>query len=138
MNRRVMAVTAAAVMSMSGFAVPAMADEEEAVSLESLEKAAMAGDEDVKEIFDTTLKAWASILINIDLIMNPEVIVLGGRISTENEYILGALQEFIPQDGMFKPEIRLSVLGENAQLIGGIQELKDYVFNNIIVQEVIS
>ena len=113
-------------------------DEEEAVSLESLEKAAMAGDEDVKEIFDTTLKAWASILINIDLIMNPEVIVLGGRISTENEYILGALQEFIPQDGMFKPEIRLSVLGENAQLIGGIQELKDYVFNNIIVQEVIS
>ena len=27
MNRRVMAVTAAAVMSMSGFAVPAMADE---------------------------------------------------------------------------------------------------------------
>ena len=31
MNRRVMAVTAAAVMSMSGFAVPAMADEEEAV-----------------------------------------------------------------------------------------------------------
>ena len=34
MNRRVMAVTAAAVMSMSGFAVPAMADEEEAVSIQ--------------------------------------------------------------------------------------------------------
>lgn len=34
MNRRVMAVTAAAVMSMSGFVVPAMADEEEAVSIQ--------------------------------------------------------------------------------------------------------
>ena len=34
MNRRVMAVTAAAVMSMSSFAVPAMADEEEAVSIQ--------------------------------------------------------------------------------------------------------
>ena len=31
MNRRVMAVTAAAVMSMSGFAVPAMADEEDVI-----------------------------------------------------------------------------------------------------------
>ena len=34
MNRRVMAVTAAAVMSMSSFVVPAMADEEEVVSIQ--------------------------------------------------------------------------------------------------------
>ena len=33
MNRRVMAVTAAAVMSMSGFAVPAMADAKNDVTL---------------------------------------------------------------------------------------------------------
>lgn len=107
------------------------------LSPEILERAAVSGDEDVKEIMGQTLKAWAAILINIDLMINPELIVVGGRISTENQYILTSLNDMFSRLGMFRPDIRLSVHGENAQLIGGIQALKEYVFNHIIAKEVI-
>ena len=103
-----------------------------------LEEAAVKGDQDVKKIFDKTLKAWAMIIINIDLMINPELIVIGGSISTGNQYILASLNEMFSRLGLFKPDIRLSVHGENAQLIGGIQALKEYAFNQVIIKEVIS
>ncbi len=109
----------------------------ENVCLELLEEAAVSGDDDVKEIFDQTIKAWAIIVINIDLMINPEVIVLGGSISTGDKYILERLNDMFSQLGMFRPDIRVSVQGENAQLIGGIQMLKKYAFNQVIIREVI-
>ncbi len=108
------------------------------MTLELLEEAAVKGDQDVKKVFDKTLKAWAMIIINIDLMINPELIVIGGSISTGNQYILTSLNEMFSRLGLFKPDIRLSVHGENAQLIGGIQALKEYAFNQVIIKEVIS
>lgn len=111
--------------------------ETDIVSLELLEVAVKKNDSDVEKIFDKTLKAWAMIMINIDLMINPELIVLGGSISNENVYILNSLNAMLSKLGIFKPNIRLSIQGENAQLIGGIQALKEYAFNEVIANEVI-
>lgn len=110
----------------------------DSISLELLEQAADEGDQDVKDIFDQTLAAWAKIIINIDLMINPELIVIGGSISTSNQYILTSLNELFSKLGLFRPDIRLSIHGENAQLIGGIQALKEYAFNQVIIKELIS
>ena len=69
--------------------------ERQTLSPEILERAAVSGDEDVREIMGQTLKAWAAILINIDLMINPELIVVGADITTENQYILTFAQRYV-------------------------------------------
>ncbi|KKI50942.1 ROK family transcriptional regulator [Christensenella hongkongensis] len=110
---------------------------EEKITLALLEEAAKHHDKDIEIILEETIKMWAMLAINVDLMINPEIIVLGGSISKENQYICNALDRQFSQLGLFKPEIRYSICGENAQLLGGIQMLKEYVHDNIILQEVI-
>ena len=56
------------------------------LSPEILERAAVSGDEDVKEIMGQTLKAWAAILINIDQMINPELIAVGQKSDGKSIY----------------------------------------------------
>ncbi len=110
---------------------------EERITLELLEEAAENHDKDIEVMLEETIRIWAMIAMNVDLMINPEIIVMGGSISRENHYICTALDRQFSQLGFFKPEIRYGIYGENAQLLGGIQVLKEYVHDNIILKEVI-
>ena len=107
------------------------------LSLRLIERAAELGDEDVSNILENVLKVWSIAIININLLINPDFIVIGGAISPENTYILSRIQDMVSRDRFFKPEIRISQLGDKAQLIGGIYLLQQYVYNNIIAKEAI-
>jgi len=111
--------------------------EDAGMNLSLLERAAMQGDGEVDAALRDVVKAWAVMIVNIDLMINPELIIVGGSIKRENQYIFKLLDEMISKLGLFKPEIRPSVQGENAQLIGSIHVLKDFVYNEIIVNDVV-
>ncbi len=107
------------------------------LSLRLIERAAEQGDKDVINILENVLKVWSIAIININLLINPDLIVIGGAISPENTYILNRIQDMVSRDRFFKPEIRISQLGDKAQLIGGIYLLQQYVYNNIVAKEAI-
>ena len=106
------------------------------ISLEILEEAVQQGDTDVFEELEPTMKAWAIIIINMNLLLNPDFIILGGAISDKNSYVYQYLNGIFNNLGIVSPKIRLSTLGDDAQLIGGTDVLKQYVYDNIIVPRV--
>lgn len=107
------------------------------IDLNLIEKAARLGDGDVCEILEDVLRIWSIALINVNLLLNPELVVIGGAIRQENEYILGRLRALIGQAMFYQPEIRVSTLSAEDQRIGGFHLLRQYVYNNIIAGEVI-
>jgi predicted NBD/HSP70 family sugar kinase/predicted transcriptional regulator len=104
-------------------------------SVELIEEAVRQGDADVFEEFERTLKAWSIMIININLYLNPDFIILGGSISNKNSLIYEFLNGMFSHLGIFTPQLRLSVLGDDAQLFGGIHVLKQYVCNSTILAE---
>jgi len=110
-----------------------MLDSGEKLDILLIEKAIMLGDLDCKEILDEALKIWSIALINIYLTINPKVIVIGGAISAQNSYILKQLSDIFANTLLIRPNIMLSTLTyDEAQLIGGVSILKEYVFDNIV------
>jgi predicted NBD/HSP70 family sugar kinase len=105
-------------------------------ALASIEEAAKAEDEEIAPLFHHTLKLWAITIININLFFNPDFIVLGGAITNKSTYIFNELNHMLGKLGYFKPNIRLSLLGQKAQFYGGIHALKQYAHNNILLSEV--
>ena len=105
------------------------------LSVHLLEEAARAGDSAIVDILDKAVRVWASMIINLNMIINPEIFVLGGCLSTANQYIYGVLDSYLSKINLFKPHVQLSVSGEDSQLHGGLQVLKEYVNANIIFKE---
>ncbi|MEI8199671.1 MAG: ROK family transcriptional regulator [Eubacteriales bacterium] len=105
------------------------------IFIDTLEEAARRGDVDVLEELERTLKAWSVTIININYLLNPDYIILGGAISEKNNYIYEYLTKILSSLGIFCPKIKFSTLGDDAQLIGGTDVLKQYVFNNNVLLE---
>jgi len=88
----------------------------------SVFEAAEKGDQVAIEIFNTTGRYLGIGLSNLILILNPEKIVIGGRIANAHKYLFPPAQEEIKKRvKMFPPEstqLVLAELGANAGLIG--------------------
>jgi predicted NBD/HSP70 family sugar kinase len=108
-----------------------------ALTINILEEAAEKGDKDIQTILEDAARLWTGMIINLNLIINPEFIVLGGCVSSKNNYILSIINKHLKNLKFFQPSVRLSVCGEDAQLFGGLQMLKQYVNNTIIYKEAI-
>lgn len=109
--------------------------EDKQCDLNMLEDAATAGDEDVRKLLDGAIGEWAGMIININLILNPEFIVLGGCVSSENKYIFNQLNKYLRKINLFQPSVKLSNSGEDAQLFGGLQMLIQYANDSIIFKK---
>ncbi len=107
----------------------------ESCELSMLEKAAEAGDKDIQVLLEEAIGEWAGMIININFILNPEFIVLGGCISSENRYIFNLLNNSFKKIKMFQPSLQLSNSGEDAQLFGGLQMLIQYANDEIIFEK---
>ena len=111
-------------------------NQQSVIVIDTLEEAARRGDADVLEELERTLKAWSITIININYLLNPDYIILGGAISDKNLYIYEYLTKILNKLGIFSPKIKLSSLGDDAQLIGSTDVLKKYVYNNNILSEI--
>lgn len=107
------------------------------LTLPLLEEAARQGESAIAEILDRAADIWAGIVANINFIINPEFIVLGGCLSSDNKYIFRLLSEKAGRLQMFQPNVQMSVTGEEAQLYGGLHELREYVNSHIILKEAV-
>ncbi len=106
-------------------------------SLNMLEKAALGGERTVIEILEGAADIWAGVVANLNFIINPEFIVLGGCLSVKNKYMLSLLSDRMNMLSLFQPNVQMSVTGEEAQLYGGLHELREYVNSRIIMKEAV-
>lgn len=109
----------------------------EKVTLNLVEQAIERQDFDVCEIYDDILKIWAIAIINIFSLIDPDILVLGGIIDETNTTTLNRLKYFVRKGLHYEPDIRLTTLGDRAQTIGGAYLLKQYVYNKIILNQVL-
>jgi N-acetylglucosamine repressor len=85
-------------------------------------EAAMKGDKLANEIIENIVKLLSIAMINLILIMDPKIIILGGYIFNlpyKNDLFLGPIKNYIEKSIPFKiPEIELSELGDDATIMG--------------------
>ncbi|MEI8200480.1 MAG: ROK family protein [Eubacteriales bacterium] len=106
------------------------------LNLDIIEQAVVKQDYDVCEILDEITKIWSSAIINIFSLIDPEILVIGGAISSQNQTIINKIKFFVSKGLYRTPDIRASDLGYRAQVIGGIYLLKEFVYNKIIAKVV--
>jgi len=84
--------------------------------------AAKQGDETGRKVVGQYIKYIAEGLINVINIFAPDVVVIGGGVSKEGEYLLKPLRELVYKDVYFKGEpqtqIRVAQMGNDAGIIG--------------------
>ena len=84
--------------------------------------AAKAGDETGQQVVNTYIKYLGVGLTNVINIFQPEVLVIGGGICKEGEYLLKPLREYIKQQVYCKQvaqtQIKTAMLGNDAGIIG--------------------
>lgn len=85
-------------------------------------QAALDGDQLASEVIDHVVGLLGRSLLNLVLVVNPEVLVLGGLVSNlpgADRLFAAAIAEYITQAIPFKvPEVRISALGEEVVLVG--------------------
>ena len=87
---------------------------------------AKAGDERFKKIIEDWGDEVARGVAEIALLFDPELILLGGAVAKQGEYLVDLverhLEEYVPK-GLIQTQIKVSHLANKAQLLGGIAEL---------------
>jgi N-acetylglucosamine repressor len=85
-------------------------------------EAAMKGDKLAKEIIENVVKLLSIAMINLILIIDPRIIILGGYILNlpyKNELFVSPIKNYIEKSIPFeKPDIELSELGDDAAIMG--------------------
>jgi predicted NBD/HSP70 family sugar kinase len=109
-------------------------------------RAAIAGDVLATEIIEETVKFLSIAIINLILILNPQIIILGGDICNlpeVNKLFVKPIMNLVEKAVPFKiPYIRLSLLGEDSGIVGASMMAMESVlmgeFPYKIEQEVLS
>lgn len=114
-----------------------MLDEQEKdeLDLRRIEEAVMAHDLDVIDAFEEVIKKWAVAIINLAVVVNPDIIILGGVVNKENQYVYKKIKHYISKVLYHDIEIELCKTDSDAQLYGGIYMLKQYTINKIIINQ---
>jgi glucokinase len=83
--------------------------------------AAAAGDREAQLLLDEVFEYLAMAVVNITALVDPEVIVIGGGMSSQGERLLAPIRQRSEGYGLTIPPLRISALGEDAQLYGALQ-----------------
>jgi len=107
-------------------ALRAMAgDEPDGPKPASVCRAALAGDRAAERIIDEVSRRLAVGILNLVIVVNPQVIVLGGAISDlpgVDRLFVDRIRRYVTNAVPFRlPEIRISSLGEDVVLIGAAE-----------------
>jgi glucokinase len=85
--------------------------------------AAKQGDETGKKVVEQYIKYIAEGLANIVNVFMPEILVIGGGVCKEGEYLLKPLREYVEAntyglDGVKRTEIKVAEMGNDAGIVG--------------------
>lgn len=81
-------------------------------------KRAAAGEAAASKALQETAEELAVALLNTTVLLNPDVIVIGGGMAAAGEALLGPIRELMRPLAQPMPDIRASVLGADATLVG--------------------
>ncbi len=102
----------------------------ESLRAEEVYFAAEKGDLYAKEIIHNMCKDLAIGITNVIDLFNPDAIVLGGSMISCHSYVLGIIEDEVIKRSFKIPIkdhlLRLSALGDNAALIGGMRALQQF------------
>jgi len=82
--------------------------------------AAAEGDAEANEILSQAFEYMTLAVVNITALVDPEMIVFGGGVGSQGERVLGPVRERAARYGLPVPPLRVSSLGEQAQLYGAL------------------
>lgn len=98
------------------------AEEEGKVSGRTSFEAAKQGDKVAQEVVDTYLKYVADGVTSIINIFQPNVLVIGGGISKEGDYLLNPIKEYVAKNvyckAVIQTEVKIATLMNDAGIIG--------------------
>ncbi|PLS05351.1 ROK family protein [Neobacillus cucumis] len=96
-----------------------MSEFEGPIQSKTVYSAALKGDKIALEIFQYVGQTLASKLVTASLLLNPEIIVIGGGAAAAGSYLLNPIKEvFLEQLGPMQPLITVGSLGDSAGLYG--------------------
>lgn len=97
-----------------------LAGSAEAVKSAHVFDAAREGDPESIAILDEAFEYIAMAVVNVTALLDPDVIIVGGGMSGQGERVLQPLREKSQDYGLPIPPLRLSQLGQDAQLLGAL------------------
>jgi len=85
--------------------------------------AARKGDAAAQKVVDTYIKYVGEILVDITNIFRPEILIVGGGVANEGEYLLKPLNEYVQKFSygskyIFVPKVERATMGNDAGIIG--------------------
>jgi glucokinase len=87
-------------------------------AMEILDRAE-TGDPLARTILDRTARVLAEGILNLGVILNPRLIVFGGRIGT-HAALFEATERIVKRSRVAVPQLATSILGQEAQLLGAV------------------
>jgi len=108
------------------------------LNLKIIENAILAHDLDVIDATEEIFKKWAMAILNLVVALNPNLVILGGVINDENEYIVRRIKHYISKVIYYDLDICARKKDSDAQIFGGIFMLKKYVINNILKERLLN
>lgn len=95
------------------------------VSVQTAFKRAQRNESPFVELISQWATEVAAGLANIILLLDPEILVIGGAVAQQGEYLAGllqnALQQYLPT-GLLHTKLRISHLANDAQLYGAVSD----------------
>ena len=107
------------------------------LTIDLIEKSIQMMDYDTQEIYDRYIKIWSIGIINSMVMIDPDIIVIGGKIKSNNELTLEKIKHYVRKGTYTEPDIRISKMGIKAMLAGGLNITRNHIFNNIIAENAI-
>lgn len=90
-------------------------------NIEYLQEQILAGDESARKQLTDIVERISVVLANTVLVLNPEMIILGGIASKFDEENIASMRRVLEHTCPFVPKIVVSKLGLDAPVIGGIK-----------------
>lgn len=102
-----------------------------------IEQCIHKGDKELEKLYIEVIRVWVILIIDIILILNPEEIVIGGAISSENKMTQNIINEMLSKELFIDQSVSLGKAGKNTVYIGGTHMLRDFVFDEILIDKAI-
>lgn len=107
----------------------------DALDLEMIHRAFVAGEPWAKSIINQLIDSIAVIIVNGSSLIDPEVVILYGQVVdafNQDNFLISAIEKKIKGLPPFNPKIKASLLGKNAVIMGTITDVL-YLTNNFFV-----